>query len=62
MILGLTIVILAIISILMALRSLKQLKKLEKVNEVKDDLRKGKVIFQSDASSPSVSESSSSLS
>lgn len=49
--------IIAIFSILMALRSLKQLKHVEKIDEVKDELKKGKVVFQKDSSSGSSSVS-----
>ena len=41
------------ISIGMAYRSLRQLEHMEKVSEAKDELKKGKVLFQSHSSSPS---------
>lgn len=47
------------ISVLWAMYSLKQMQKMEKVSAVKDELKKGKVIFQSDSESSSPSESSS---
>jgi hypothetical protein len=47
------ILIIVVISFLLAFRSLKQLQKMEKVNEAKKELRRGKVVFQSDSSSAS---------
>lgn len=57
MILGTAIISIAIVSVLLAFRSLKQLEKIEKVSEVKRELRRGKVVFQRDSSSPPASSS-----
>ena len=58
MILGIVSIVIGLISVLLAIRSLKQLEKMEQVTEVKDELKKGKVIFHSDSSSPSAESSS----
>ncbi len=50
--------ILIVVSILLALRSLRSVQKLEEVGEVKDELKKGKVIFHSDSSLSSEESSS----
>ena len=53
--------IILILSIILAVRSLKNLEKIEGVKTVKEELKKGKVIFQKDTvSSASVDSSSSS--
>lgn len=57
MTIGIVILLIVVISVLLALRSLKQLQRMEQVTEVKDELKKGKVIFQ-DSSSPSDGSSS----
>lgn len=46
-----TILIIAVISFLLAFRSLKQTEKVKEVDHAKRELKKGKVIYQSDSSS-----------
>ena len=50
---GIVILILVIISVVLAIRSLKQLEKMEHVDTVKNELKKGKVVFQEDSSTVS---------
>ncbi len=59
MILILSVAVILIISVIWAIISLKQLSKMEKVTAAKDELKKGKVIFQSDSEASLSSESSS---
>lgn len=47
--------IIFLISFILALRSLRNLTKIDEVVHVKEELKKGKIIYQSDSSSSSFS-------
>lgn len=48
----LVVLVLLIISILLALLSYRNVQKIHEVGKVKDELKKGKVIFQNDSAAP----------